>query len=360
LTNEDFERLRRIASDLNASSQVGILSPTVEAPLFPRATHLPRKRWDLNHPGTQRFDLIIGANVFLCSGNPDRWFANVLASCKYFVIQDVVRRKRGPVGEFGPDGDQTRFAVGDERPRTSQYFDLATLGDRVLGFRTYFGGANEYDDEPTHFVAVLRGDLAEPVLRIDGYPSGVNVPPWGRAAAYRVLEAAEERDLSYHLGLIPSHTKSAVSLKDLANVIPAMLGTATRLPYEQLVYQLTEGRTTLEQELGTSVSAYIPARGRAGRGTGRALADSGFRYYLADRPLRGCDLPFFAADFSGSSAAYRPASAPNIVALDLPTESQLLEGDNEPTLARLLDDLVARKATERQRGVGLARAIAQG
>jgi hypothetical protein len=47
--------------------------------------------------------------------------------------------------------------------RITGYFDLALLDDRTLAYRTYYGGANEFDDSPLHFIALFRGTSREPV-----------------------------------------------------------------------------------------------------------------------------------------------------------------------------------------------------
>ena len=161
MTSEDFEQLRSLRPALAGFQSIGLLSPAAEAELFPSAAHLPRGVWDLDYPGVRRFDAIVAANVFFYSANPERWLRNVLAACRCFVMQDIVRRRRSRHREQGPDGDRIRFAIGAARPRTAEFFDLNTLGERVLAAHTYFGGANEYDTDPLHFVAIIRGDLAE-------------------------------------------------------------------------------------------------------------------------------------------------------------------------------------------------------
>ena len=174
LTNEDFEELRRLGNSLSDVASVGVLSPlrkrsrrppwrraaTSEFLVFPNATALPRRDWDLNEPGDRRFEMLVASDVFMYSPDPGRWFRHVLAACRCFLMIDLVRRRRSEDSEFGPDGDCMRYAIGGDRPRVEPHFDLAGLGDKLLGCRTYYGGANEFDDEPLHVVALLRGDLA--------------------------------------------------------------------------------------------------------------------------------------------------------------------------------------------------------
>jgi hypothetical protein len=186
MTSEDFDQLRQLGRHLGDLPSVGLLSPLRprsvrrfwrrepigERLVFPDATTLPRSSWDLNEPSGRRFDLLVASNVFMYSPSPPRWFAHVLAACRYFLMLDLVRRRRGEDSEFGPDGDCMRYAVAEARPRVEQQFDLGLLGDRLLGYRTYYGGANAYDDDPLHVVALVRGDL-ETSDGTDRHPDGI-------------------------------------------------------------------------------------------------------------------------------------------------------------------------------------------
>lgn len=173
MTREDFEQLRRVGRHLDALPRIGLLSPvrrrsrrrpwrrtvTTERAIFPTATTLSRRKWDLDRPGTERFDLLVASSVFMYSADPRRWFGNVLEACTCFLMVDIVRRKRSTAGELGEDGDRMRYALGGELPRVSTFFDLDVLGERVLAARTYPGGANAFDSEPLHVIALIRGDV---------------------------------------------------------------------------------------------------------------------------------------------------------------------------------------------------------
>lgn len=186
MTREDFEQLRDVGRHLRELPRIGLISPLErrsrrrfwralpigERLVFPDATRLTRRRWDLYEPQAERFDLLVASNVFMYSADPARWFANVLAACAYFLLIDLVRRQRGESSEFGSDGDRIRYAVGDARPRVTQRFDLGRLGDRVLGYRTYDGGANLFDDSPLHVIALIRGNLSG-ATTLDEHPPGV-------------------------------------------------------------------------------------------------------------------------------------------------------------------------------------------
>jgi hypothetical protein len=174
VTNEDFAQLEMVGRHLRGFERVGLLSPAPrrqrrpwwhphprsEFKVFPQGIPLRRRRWDLNVPGREEFELIVGSSVLMYSPQPDRWLRHILAACEYFLMIDLVRRRRREGSELDLDGDRMRFAIGDARPRVDTYFDLTTLGDRLLGFRTYHGGANAHDDRPVHLIALFRGDLA--------------------------------------------------------------------------------------------------------------------------------------------------------------------------------------------------------
>lgn len=177
MTPEDYEQLRAISPILNNLPSVAVLSPRhghvvsrvrdSELRLFPKARAVSRRQWNLNEPGTRDFDLLIAANVFMYSSRPRQWFDSVLARCAYFLFLDLVRRKRAADDEFGPDGDCMRYAIGDERPQVPDFFDLALLEGRVLGWRTFYGGANDFDDSPMHVMALLRGSRQSARRTID-------------------------------------------------------------------------------------------------------------------------------------------------------------------------------------------------
>lgn len=173
MTTEDFEQLRALAPRLQTLQPIGLLSPIPrrsrrplsrsnalsEFRLFPTAVGVTRRQWDLDEPTGLAFNLLVAANVFMYSSSPARWFRNAFAACSYLLVLDLVRRQRSASSELGLDGDSMRYAVGDDEPRVASRFRLESLGDRLLGYLTYPGGANEFDPDPLHLVALVRGDL---------------------------------------------------------------------------------------------------------------------------------------------------------------------------------------------------------
>ena len=389
MTREDFEQLQGLAHDFSIFPRIGAFSPIREGErkIFPKATALPRRRWDLNKPSSRRFDLLVASSVFMYAPDPARWFRHALGSCKYLLLLDLVRRRRGENGEFGTDGDCMRYAVGRERPRVEHHFNLHYLGDWLLAYRTFYGGANSFDDDPLHVVALLRGDLADPILRVDDYPTGFHPVLPDLTPLHEVLRKVEARGLRYYLGIVPALLTDEMfrSLSDLEHMVPAVHGydhanpkyapllqakgdrDGWRIvgrfdefkgqPYHVILARLLEGRRLLQDRLGKVVDAYIPPCNIGNHPTGRALAEAGYRLYLSDRRIPGCPLSWMRSDFSGRSSDYDYSRLPEVVTLDLVREWDLMRRGDTHALDRLLDHLAERRQRERERGARLSAAV---
>lgn len=390
MTAEDFEQLQRVARQLPAFSKVGVFSPwrEYEGTLFPKAKALPRWRWNLNEPmpWPRRFDLLVACNVFMYSPDPERWFRHVFAVCKYFLMIDPIRRRRSHASEITDDA--MRYSIGDERPRGEPSFDLESLGDRLLGYHTYFGGANLADDDPRHVIAIFRGDLADPMLRIDDYPTGIRPILSDLSPLHGILQQIEAHGLAYYLGIVPKLlTDEMVDfLNSLEHMIPVVHGydhayptyapileekgdpynqhTVSTFnefkgqPYDTILTKLKEARQFLQEQLGQPVDGYIPPCNRADRKTGQALQEAGYRYYLSEKRIRGCQLLWHKSDFYGRSNDYEATKNPDILTLHVTWEWDLLRKGITGTLEPLLNHLATRKKVERERGVQLGIIVA--
>jgi len=125
---------------------------------------ISREQWDVverpwpHHP---RPDIIVACNVFMYVSDVGKAMDNVLASCRYFLMQDNVRAHRGP-SELGNDGDRNRFGLANRlSPLIEGASDLGPWEDRLvhlLPFEFPSGcGVDGYN--PGHaFVALFRGD----------------------------------------------------------------------------------------------------------------------------------------------------------------------------------------------------------
>jgi peptidoglycan/xylan/chitin deacetylase (PgdA/CDA1 family) len=389
MTNEDYKTLQKLAPFFSDFERIGVFSPTREREVFPKAKKLSRWRWDLNQPGKKRFDLLIAVNVFKHSQNPERWFRHVFACCRYFLLIDLVKRRRHSSSEFGPDRDVVRFCIGDERPRVPQFFDLNRFENRLIGYQTYAGGANEFDPNPLHLAALFRGDLAVPVLRIDDFPTGIRPVLGDLEPLYAILRNIDDRGIGFHLGIVPALLDSGMSqfLRTLRHMIPAVHGydhayfsyspllekkgdpynqstvrhsfdEFTGASYAQLLDKLARGRELLHEKLGQAPEAYIPPCNRANRRTGRALEEAGYSYYLSEKKIPACALPQFKSDFYGRSSQYDYTSSPQVITLHLTWEWDLTRAGKARALDQLLDHLATRQSAAHRQETLMAAAFA--
>lgn len=380
MTKQDFAELYKIADRLPDVDRLGVFSPIKdgERKLFPKATWLPRRKWDLNRPSKKRFDVLIASNVFMYSPDPARWFRNVMASCKYLLILDPIRRKRTAESELGSDGDQVRFSVGDEQPRIDHIFDLQALGDRLLAYKTFYGGSSPNDEDPMHVVALIKGDLADPLVRIDDYPSGVRPILPDLAPLHKILGKFESAALPYHLGIVPALLTEEMwqFLERLEYLVPVMHGYDHAYPkysailqekndiynqstlgvfnefsgqsYDEILQKLEEGRGAMQSRLNDDVTTYIPPCNIGDRKTGRALEAVGFSRYLSKKRIPGCRLPWIKSDFDGRSPDYDFSNTPDVVNLHVTWEWDVEREGDSLSLDRLIEHLQERLSRAHQ------------
>ena len=119
-------------SEIKNIKFIGLLSPYYNQyqffkEIFPdsKIIVLDRNSWDLNNQKPFKFDLISASLVFMYSPSPEKWFSNVLSSCKYFWIHDLIQRSRSDSAILGPDGDAMRFSLSpDYISDNEQAYDL--------------------------------------------------------------------------------------------------------------------------------------------------------------------------------------------------------------------------------------------
>lgn len=337
MTPEVVELLRSLSANIEPFPRVALLSPgPQERKLFPKATVLRRDDWDLNQKRRDlRFDLIIACHVFHYSSEPSRWFENVGASCRALLITDLIRRKRSAEGELGQDGDSIRYAVDEHRPSVPRFFELNSLGERLLARHVYPGATNEYGPA-LHFLALIRGELEGPLVHLGGYPSVEASEALTRL--HSLIEEFETRSVPAYLGVAPTRLQPAMveHLRQLRCVRPTLhqhepargLFSRSPLPFwagtQQIREQLGDLHSRLQEQLAQKVSTYLAER-RVNRRTARALAGLGFDLCLSERGSRRAELPSLRFDFSGPSSSYPRGRALEAVGLNLALEGKLPE-----------------------------------
>jgi hypothetical protein len=327
MTKEVAPRLARIAAHLANFQRVALLSPSdEERATFPKATVIGRRDWNLDTPRPDlRFDMIIAGQARHEAPDPVRRMSNALESCRVLLLADGISRR---------------------------------------------------SDEPE--VALIRGALTHPLIRIDDYPSGVRPILPDMAPLDEILQQFEERGIPYHLGIVPAILNDDMirTLQNLHWMIPAQHGVdhcyprysalliRVRDPYnergtiggfnefswqrvETIERKLEQGKTLLEAKLGRSVEEYIPPCNRCNRATARALRALGFRLCLSEKRVPGGFLPGLRSDFYGRSAELENRPIPEVIGLHLTWEWDLRRNGNTLALPKLLDRIVAEtKAKE--------------
>lgn len=168
----DVEALRWVLPRLDEPASVLVFSPAWDAQadgtseaavisdVWPRAqvVNCDRGRWDLDRPkpdGVPRCDVGIVCNTFMCSRDPGLWLRNISEAVSTLVIQDLAVCQRTPTAHCSVEtGDVARYSVSScgiigETDSDREVFDFSKCAFDLLD-------ADEYVDEGTKFVAVLR------------------------------------------------------------------------------------------------------------------------------------------------------------------------------------------------------------
>lgn len=105
--------------------------------------------WNIKNGKTKEiFGLLVFCNVFMYINTPEVAFKNVLGSCRYLLIQDIIKRDRGPK-IFGSDGDCMRYTYGGIKSNYAKAFDIGNVGN-VIRFVPYID-----DKRWVHFIALI-------------------------------------------------------------------------------------------------------------------------------------------------------------------------------------------------------------
>lgn len=236
---------------------------------------------------------------------------------------------------------------------------------------------------------LYRGDLTDPLLRIDDYPTGVRPILADLSPLHDVLTCVDAAGLDFHLGIVPALVEDRMEgfLRGLQHLLVSQHGfehgyakyskllIAAHDPfnqrgtvggfdefaeqsYDQIVAQLSQGRRLLEARTGRTPLSYIPPTNRANRRTGRALEACGFEYILSENPLGACALPCIGSDFYDRSSKFIPGSAPAVASLHATWEADLWRAGDRESLPRLLASLVAQREQARALAAEAAERVA--
>jgi hypothetical protein len=146
---------------------------------FPKARLLVATRgtWDLERPfpARGRVDLVVASNVFHYSPDPARWFENVLAMTRYFIVQDLVSRRRSTAPDgLCDDGDRMRYSYSTEGVESdfAAAYDLAAQARHIHTFLRFDGERNEHHapplPAPVHYCALFCSPAASEAAALRG------------------------------------------------------------------------------------------------------------------------------------------------------------------------------------------------
>lgn len=138
-----------------------VLSPSTEFEyynnIFDNVVSYTKQEWDLNNQIESKFDIIIAHNIFYMAKNPNIWIDNVMNSCRYFLLQDLLKRKRDINTEFCKfDEDNTRFSFNNHKYYDGETFNLSNIKYKIVNGLIYNGEPNKFDNNPIHFVCLIE------------------------------------------------------------------------------------------------------------------------------------------------------------------------------------------------------------
>ena len=338
LSADDLKLLSRVGSLLPQSWRAALLQPArPEARALPRFEALPSRRWDLRFRSAARFDLLVAAR--LPGFMPDEpQFSNALASCQALAVLD------------------SGATVVANPPALAE---MVVVGGRL---RLY------------------RGELTDPLLRVDDYPTGVRPILEDLTSLHDVLSRIDEAGLPFHLGIVPAllDERMVSFLRGLQRLVVSMHGfehgyakhskilldagdpfnqhgTVSGFDefagqsYPEILQKIRDGKQILESRLGRAVRSYIPPCNAGNRSTGRALMAVGFEYVLTEKAIPGCKLPLIGSDFYDRTSAFKPDFRPHVASLHATWEADMTRAGDPRSLPTFLAALVAQR--EQARGV---------
>jgi len=164
MTNTDIKLtidfLKSQKEILEKIKTVCILSPTYELSFYEKIFNNIEIKdinsWDLNKIENFKYNLIISHNIFYISKNPQLWIDNVMNSCDYFLLQDILKRKRNLYSEFcETDHDSIRFSFNNHKYYDGETFNLSNIKYKIINGIIYDGEKNEFDNQPKHFACLI-------------------------------------------------------------------------------------------------------------------------------------------------------------------------------------------------------------
>lgn len=345
LLPDDVRLLARLSELLPPEWRAALLAPS-------RGERRALPRFEAASLRTQArgMDVLVAARLAGFGGEAEAPFRAALRGCRLLLVLD-----------------QVRPGVAD--------------GERSLS--TVRLGSDE--------LRLYRGELCDPLLRVDDYPTGVRPILDDLTPLHDVLRRIDDSGLMFHLGIVPALVEDRMQdfLRSLRHLVVSMHGFEhgyaklsralleagdpfnqrgtvggfdefADASYDEILRTLERGRTLLQARTGQLALSYIPPTNKGNRRTGRALEELGFEYVLSERPLPGCRLPCVASDFYDRSSQLGPQARPRVASLHATWEADLVREGDRDSLPRFLSRLSEQRRQAREQLSTLASTLASG
>lgn len=162
MTDKDLDIFRETLETIRltgmVSGDIAIHSPWPEqinavTEYFGEASVITRQEWDISMVSyPSKLDLLIMNNVMMYISNPLTTFCNVLKSCNYLLIQDIISRDRGNNEILGGDGDAMRYCFPPVKSNFKKALDLNILKNQIIFLYPYTD-----NHVNIHFIALMKG-----------------------------------------------------------------------------------------------------------------------------------------------------------------------------------------------------------
>lgn len=117
-------------------------------------TKISESQWDLVNSSLYKTDLLCISNVFMYITETEKAINNALDSCRYLLLQDIIRRDRGDNCTLGTDGDCMRHSYGIIKSNYPNAFDINVFKDKIIFFTPYIDNGSSL-----HFITLIKGNL---------------------------------------------------------------------------------------------------------------------------------------------------------------------------------------------------------